>query len=164
MLGPGVVALAYPLYNNRKVLVQNIAPILTGVCIGSLLGMTSGILFVEMLGGNHDLVLSVIPKSITTPVALQLTDTLGGIPSMTAIFVMIAGISGVVLGPLILKLVRISSYVGKGIALGSASHALGTARTMEYGEPAVSMSSVSMTLSALLGTVFGPIIAWVFQL
>ncbi|MFP7168845.1 LrgB family protein [Terribacillus sp. 7520-G] len=164
LLGPGVVALAYPLYNNRKILLQNIAPILSGVCIGALFGMSSGIVFVELLGSSHDLIVSVIPKSITTPVALQLTDTLGGIPSMTAIFVMIAGISGVVIGPLILKWVRVHSFVGKGIALGSASHALGTARTMEYGELAVSMSSVSMTLSALLGSVFGPIVVWLFQL
>lgn len=164
LLGPGVVALAYPLYNSRKILMNNIFPIFTGVFIGMLFGMVSGLLFAEAFGINRDLILSILPKSITTPVAIQITTSLGGVPSMTAVFVMIAGISGVVIGPAILKWVRIHSFLGKGIAFGSASHALGTAKTIEYGELAVSMSSVSMTLSALLGSIFGPIVVWIFHI
>ncbi|WP_019393608.1 LrgB family protein [Priestia filamentosa] len=164
LLGPGVVALAYPLYNSRKILMNNIFPIFTGVFIGMLSGMVSGLLFAEAFGINRDLILSILPKSITTPVAIQITTSLGGVPSMTAVFVMIAGISGVVIGPAILKWVRIHSFLGKGIAFGSASHALGTAKTIEYGELAVSMSSVSMTLSALLGSIFGPIVVWIFHI
>ncbi|YCA41790.1 LrgB family protein [Bacillus sp. JZ8] len=164
LLGPGVVALAYPLYNSRKILMNNIFPIFTGVFVGMLFGMVSGLLFAEAFGINRDLILSILPKSITTPVAIQITTSLGGVPSMTAVFVMIAGISGVVIGPAILKWVRIHSFLGKGIAFGSASHALGTAKTIEYGELAVSMSSVSMTLSALLGSIFGPIVVWIFHI
>lgn len=78
---------------------------------------------------------------------------------MTVVFVMIAGFSGVILGPLLLKWIRIKSSLGKGIALGSASHALGTSKAFEYGELTVSMSSVSMTLSAVLGSVLGQLLS-----
>ncbi|WNS80894.1 LrgB family protein [Domibacillus sp. DTU_2020_1001157_1_SI_ALB_TIR_016] len=164
LLGPAVVALAYPLYKQRHVLLQYGFPILGGVLVGLFSGMVSGLLFAEVLGVDRDLILSIIPKSITTPVAIQIATGIGGVPSMTVVFVMIAGFSGVLLGPMVLKWVRIRSSLGKGIAFGSASHALGTSKAFEYGELAVSMSSVSMTLSAVLGSLFGPIVVWLFQI
>lgn len=163
LLGPAVVALAYPLYKNRQIIMKYTIPIIGGVFIGLFFGMVSGLLFAEILGINRDLILSLIPKSITTPVAIQIATGLGGVPSMTIVFVMIAGFSGVILGPMILKWVRINSSLGRGIALGSASHALGTSKAFEYGELSVSMSSVSMTLCAVFGSALGPIVAWVFN-
>ncbi|WP_339995859.1 LrgB family protein [Priestia aryabhattai] len=163
LLGPAVVALAYPLYKQREMLVKYSVPIIGGVFVGLFAGMISGLVFAEVFGVDRSLILSIIPKSITTPVAIQIATGLGGVPSMTVVFVMIAGFSGVILGPLLLKWVRIKSSLGKGIALGSASHALGTSKAFEYGELTVSMSSVSMTLSAVLGSVFGPIVVWLFQ-
>lgn len=126
--------------------------------------MISGLIFAEAFGIDHDLLLSILPKSITTPVAIQIAAGLGGVPSMTVVFVMIAGFSGVILGPLVLKWLRIRSSLGQGIALGSASHALGTSKALEYGELAVSMSSVSMTLCAVLGSFFGPLVVWLFHI
>ncbi|WP_182005537.1 LrgB family protein [Priestia aryabhattai] len=163
LLGPAVVALAYPLYKQREMLVKYSVPIIGGVFVGLFAGMISGLVFAEVFGVDRSLILSIIPKSITTPVAIQIATGLGGVPSMTVVFVMIAGFSGVILGPILLKWIRIKSSLGKGIALGSASHALGTSKAFEYGELTVSMSSVSMTLSAVLGSVFGPIIVWLFQ-
>ena len=163
LLGPAVVALAYPLYKQREMLVKYSVPIIGGVFVGLFAGMISGLVFAEVFGIHRSLILSIIPKSITTPVAIQIATGLGGVPSMTVVFVMIAGFSGVILGPLLLKWIRIKSSLGKGIALGSASHALGTSKAFEYGELTVSMSSVSMTLSAVLGSVFGPIVVWLFQ-
>ncbi|ADE69139.1 LrgB family protein [Priestia megaterium] len=163
LLGPAVVALAYPLYKQREMLVKYSVPIIGGVFVGLFAGMISGLVFAEVFGIDRSLILSIIPKSITTPVAIQIATGLGGVPSMTVVFVMIAGFSGVILGPLLLKWIRIKSSLGKGIALGSASHALGTSKAFEYGELTVSMSSVSMTLSAVLGSVFGPIVVWLFQ-
>lgn len=128
------------------------------------MGMISGLIFAEAFGIDHDLLLSILPKSITTPVAIQIAAGLGGVPSMTVVFVMIAGFSGVILGPLVLKWLRIRSSLGQGIALGSASHALGTSKALEYGELAVSMSSVSMTLCAVLGSFFGPLVVWLFHI
>ncbi|WP_195694248.1 LrgB family protein [Priestia megaterium] len=163
LLGPAVVALAYPLYKQREMLVKYSIPIIGGVFVGLFAGMISGLVFAEVFGIDRSLILSIVPKSITTPVAIQIATGLGGVPSMTVVFVMIAGFSGVILGPLLLKWIRIKSSLGKGIALGSASHALGTSKAFEYGELTVSMSSVSMTLSAVLGSVFGPIVVWLFQ-
>lgn len=163
LLGPAVVALAYPLYKQREMLVKYSVPIIGGVFVGLFAGMVSGLVFAEVFGVDRSLILSIIPKSITTPVAIQIATGLGGVPSMTVVFVMIAGFSGVILGPILLKWIRIKSSLGKGIALGSASHALGTSKAFEYGELTVSMSSVSMTLSAVLGSVFGPIVVWLFQ-
>ncbi|KRD91545.1 hypothetical protein ASE51_13470 [Bacillus sp. Root147] len=163
LLGPAVVALAYPLYKQREMLVKYSIPIIGGVFVGLFAGMISGLVFAQVFGIDRSLILSIVPKSITTPVAIQIATGLGGVPSMTVVFVMIAGFSGVILGPLLLKWIRIKSSLGKGIALGSASHALGTSKAFEYGELTVSMSSVSMTLSAVLGSVFGPIVVWLFQ-
>ncbi|MEW4210529.1 LrgB family protein [Priestia megaterium] len=163
LLGPAVVALAHPLYKQREMLVKYSIPIIGGVFVGLFAGMISGLVFAEVFSIDRSLILSIVPKSITTPVAIQIATGLGGVPSMTVVFVMIAGFSGVILGPLLLKWIRIKSSLGKGIALGSASHALGTSKAFEYGELTVSMSSVSMTLSAVLGSVFGPIVVWLFQ-
>lgn len=156
-LGPSVVALAYPLYNQRTVVLKYRNAIILGVASGLLTAMGSILLFAKLFRFENEMIQSIIPKSITTPVAIQLSSTLGGIPSLTAAFVMIAGFSGVILGPLVMKYTRIQSPLSKGLALGSASHALGVAKSTEYGELSLSMASVSMTLSAIAGSVVGPL-------
>nr|WP_256872388.1 LrgB family protein [Paenibacillus sp. 79R4] len=103
-------------------------------------------------------ILSILPKSITTPVAIQISSSLGGDSSLTSVFVMIAGFTGAIGGPLIIKLFRIQSEVGIRIGLGTASHALGTAKALEYGERSVSMSSVAMTVCAIVGSCIGPLV------
>ncbi|GGF71127.1 hypothetical protein GCM10010912_15360 [Paenibacillus albidus] len=160
LLGPAVVSLAYPLYKQRHVLRQNLLAILGGSIAGLLIGMCSGMLLTTWLGFSRLYVLSVLPKSITTPVAIQISGSLGGDSSLTSVFVMIAGFTGAIGGPYILKLFRIQSEAGIGIGLGTASHALGTAKSLEYGEQSVSMSSVAMTVCAIAGSVIGPLIVW----
>ena len=155
LLGPAVVAFAYPLYQQRKMIVKYAIPILTGVFIGLLTGMVTIFLFAKWLVLPKEMILSLIPKSITTPVAMQMSSVIGGTPSLTVAFVMIAGISGAILGPIVLKWFRIDSLLGTGIGLGSASHAIGTSKAYEYGEFTVSMSSVSMTISAIVGPIVG---------
>jgi predicted murein hydrolase (TIGR00659 family) len=164
LLGPAVVALAVPLYKQRKTLMKQLVPIVGGVIIGSLVGMISGVLLADILGVSNDLILSIIPKSITTPVAIQVSTAIGGIPSMTIVFVLLAGLTGAVLGPLVFKWFRITSPLGIGMAFGSASHAIGISKAKEFDELTVSISSVSMTLSAILGSSFGSVVAWLFQL
>lgn len=158
LLGPAVVAFAYPLYHQRKLLLQYALPIFSGVMIGLATGIVTVILFAGLLSIPKDLLLSLIPKSLTTPVAMQMSSEIGGTPSLTVAFVMIAGFTGAILGPMILKWFHIRSLLGTGIALGSASHAIGTSKAYEYGELAVSMSSVAMTLSAIFGPIFGILI------
>jgi len=160
LLGPAVVSLAYPLYKQRNVLAQNLPAILGGTVVGLLVGMFSGLLLAAGLGFSKLYVLSILPKSITTPVAIQISSSLGGDASLTSVFVMIAGFTGAIGGPLIMKLFRIRSEVGIGIGLGTASHALGTAKALEYGEKSVSMSSVAMTVCAIVGSCIGPLVVW----
>lgn len=157
LLGACVVALAYPLYNQRKVMLEYKNVIILGISSGLITAMGSVILFAKLFKVEDELLYTIIPKSITTPVAIQLSETISGIPPLTAVFVMIAGFTGVILGPYIMKWTKIEQSIGIGIALGSASHALGTAKSTEYGELALSMSSVSMTLSAVFGALLGPL-------
>lgn len=159
VLGPAVVALACPLYRQRHFLIKHLLPILGGVLIGAISGMVSVGILAKLFGFDHPLTLSLIPKSLTTPVAIEVAKGLGGNVSMTIIGVMIAGIFGSMVAPAIFKYTRIHSSIGRGIALGSASHALGTAKAADYGELDFSMSSVSMTLCAIIGSFLGPIIA-----
>lgn len=163
LLGPSVVALAYPLYKQRHFIKNHVFPIIAGVLTGAISGMVSVGFLAKILGIDHLLVLSIIPKSLTTPVAIEVTRGLGGNASMTIVGVMIAGIFGAIIAPTIFKLLRVNSAIGRGIALGSASHAVGTSKAAEFSELTFSMSSVSMTLCAIIGSILGPIIVWLFH-
>lgn len=159
LLGPAVVSLAFPLSKHMDVLKRNVIPILGGTLGGSVVGMFTGASVALLLGYPKDIVIALLPKSVTTPVAIQLADQAGGNASFTSLFVMIAGFSGILLGPLMMKWIRIKDNSAYGIGLGSASHALGMARSFEYGENAVALSSVSMIVSAIAGSLFLPL--WV---
>ncbi|MFC5601703.1 LrgB family protein [Sporosarcina koreensis] len=164
LLGPSVVALAYPLYNQRRFLLDHLFPILGGVLVGAISGMVTVALLAKAFGIEHSLALALIPKSLTTPVAIEVAKGLGGNASLAVVGVMIAGIFGAIVAPIIFKWLRVHSPIGRGIGLGSASHAIGTAKAAEYGELTFSMSSVTMALSAIIGSVLGPIVVWVFHI
>ncbi|MFZ7946086.1 LrgB family protein [Neobacillus sp. 19] len=164
LLGPSVVALAYPLYKQRHFLKNHFFPIVGGVLVGAISGMVSVGIFAKLFGINHTLILSIIPKSLTTPVAIEVTRGLGGNASMAIVGVMIAGIFGAIAAPTIFKFLRVHSPIGRGIALGSASHAIGTSKAAEYSELTFSMSSVTMTLCAIIGSFLGPIVVWLFHI
>ena len=162
LLGPAVVALAYPLYKQRDVLMKSLMPILSGVMVGSVVGMASGVLFAKLIGVKEVLIMTLLPKSVTTPVAMEISDVLGGTPSLTVVFVMIAGFTGVVIGPYIVKGFRMDDELSQGIALGSASHAIGTSKAFEYGLDAATVSSVAMALCAIIVSILGPLFVSVF--
>lgn len=161
LLGPAVVALAYPLYKQRDFLRKHAVVIFASVTFAGTVGMLSVAVLAKVTNLGHSLSLSILPKSVTTPVAIAITDGIGGNASMAVVAVMIAGIFGSILAPILFKLAKVHSPVGRGIALGSASHALGTAKAVEYGELAFSMGSVSMSLNALLSSILAPLIAWI---
>jgi predicted murein hydrolase (TIGR00659 family) len=163
LLGPAVVALAVPLYKHRKLLQDNLMPIAIGIVAGVIVGLVSGTLFTRWLGFSEELIYTVLPKSLTTPVAMQIASTIGGIPSLAAVFVMVAGFTGILLGPYLLQLLGIDSPIGRGIGLGASAHGLGTAKAFEYGPEDASMSSVAMTLSAVLGALLSPLAAWLLM-
>lgn len=158
LLGPAVVALAYPLYHQRELLKKMLLPIIGGTFIGGLIGVSTGIWLAKWAGFSDIIISSLGPKSVTTPVAMAVADAAGGITPLAAVFVMIAGIGGVVMSSFILKYFRIDHYLGRGVGMGCASHAIGTASAMEAGQLEGSVSTVSMVVSAVFVSIITPLL------
>ncbi|MBY7145018.1 LrgB family protein [Virgibacillus sp. NKC19-3] len=156
LLGPAVVALAYPLYQQRVTLKKLMLPVLTGTVVGAMVGILSGILLAKWVGFEEFLIYSLAPKSVTTPVAMEVATTLEGEASLAAVFVMIAGIGGVTLSSLVFKYTRMDHYIGRGVGIGSGSHAIGTATAMEHSQLEGSVSTIAMVVSAIVVSVIAP--------
>lgn len=156
LLGPAVVALAYPLYQHRETLKKVTIPILVGALFGAILGISTGVLLAKWAGFESSIIYSLTPKSVTTPVAMAVTDTLGGVMSLSAVFVMIAGIGGVLMHTFVLRLFRLDHYLGRGVGMGSASHAIGTATSMEKSQLEGAISTIAMVVSAVVVSIITP--------
>ncbi len=158
LLGPAVVAMAVPLYRRRDTLRRYAGPLLGGVVVGSVAGIASAVLTARVLGASEETLLSVAPKSVTTPIAMEITQGLGGIPSLSAALVIITGMLGAMVGPEFLRWIGVNSTLAQGLALGTAAHGIGTARAFEEGELMGSMSSLGMILNGLATAVLMPIV------
>jgi predicted murein hydrolase (TIGR00659 family) len=158
LLGPAVVALAFPLYHHRQTLKQFFWPIFQAVFSGAAIGMISGAWFASIFHLDKKLLRSLLPKSVTSPVAMDIAKEIGGIPTLAAVYVMIAGIFGAIFGPSLLRIFNITHPLGVGIGLGSASHGIGTAKALEIGKEEAAISSIAMTLSAIFAALFCPIV------
>ncbi len=156
LLGPAVVALAYPLYIQRKTLVKLAAPLLLGTTAGAFVGVISGLALTYWAGFSEEILYAISAKSVTTPVAVVITETLGGITSLSAIMVVIAGIGGVIVHQFIFKMFGIRSEIGRGLGMGSAAHAIGTAEVMKESQLTGSISTVAMVNSALVVSIITP--------
>ena len=159
---PATVCLAVPLYKQFEALKKNLPAILTGIFCGCIAhaGIIVGMLYVFKLDQN--VALSLLSKSVTTPIALGICEELGGIEGITLIGLTVAGLLGAIAGPAILKLFRIKEPVAQGLAVGSASHAIGTSKMIEIGEVQAAMSSLAIVVTGLLTVVIAPIIANLF--
>jgi len=162
MLGPAVVALAYPLYNQRELIFKYKYSILSSLVVAMLSGLISVYIFLKLFRSSDSFILTALPKSLTTPIAMQISETVGGIPPLTAVLVMVAGFTGAILGPLLFKIAHIDTAISRGVAMGSASHGVGISKLKEYGEEALSIGSLSMGLSAVLGAFICPVFALLF--
>lgn len=156
------VVLAVPLYRNISVLKKNAVPIIAGIVSGTLVTMGAIVLFGKLMGTDELIITSMLPKSATNPIAIEVSDIIGGIPSLTVALVVITGLFGGVAGPELLKLLRIKNDVAKGIALGSMSHAVGTARAFKEGEISGSMSSLAMAIAGTLTALLSPLFIFLF--
>lgn len=154
LLTPATVCLAIPLYEQFEKLKNNWKAILGGIFAGVLTSLSIVLLLCIILKLNHETYVSLLPKSITTAIGLVVSDQLGGIVPITVAVIIVTGIFGNVFAELILKIFHISDPVAKGIAIGTASHALGTAKAIEMGEVEGAMSSLSIAVTGLL-TVIG---------
>ncbi len=157
-LGPSVVALGLPLYDNFTRLKAESIPLITTTLFASTVGVVASIAPVLIWGGPHSLLLSLAPKSVTTPIAMAVTSGLGGIPSLTATMVVLTGVVGAVVGPVVLRLIGLGSGVAFGYALGTASHGIGTARALEAGELEGAASSLALCLNGIATSIVAPLI------
>lgn len=154
LLTPTTVCLAIPLYEQIKPLKANFSAIIIGISAGVLASLCSILLFSVMFHFSHEMYLTLLPKSITAAMGMSVSEELGGIPSLTVPIIIMTGITGNIFAEKVCKLLRIKEPIARGIAIGSSSHAMGTAKAMEMGEIEGAMSSLSIAVAGVL-TVIG---------
>ena len=157
LLTPATVSLAIPLYEQFEPLKKNVRAILVGIVTGVLSSMLSVLLLAVIFHFDHQEYVTFLPKSITTAIGMGVSEELGGYVAITVAVIIITGIVGNMIAESVCRVFHITEPVAKGIAIGSASHAVGTTKAMEMGEVEGAMSSLSIVLSGLL-TVFGAMI------
>lgn len=149
-LGPATVALALPLHRQLDRIKQALVPILAASVFGATAAVLVAAWATRALGGSRELMASMLPKSATTPVALAVSETIGGIPALTAALVILTGVLGAVAGPGLLRLLRIRDEVASGLAMGISAHGIGTARALTHTQTAGAFSALAMALSAVI--------------
>src|SRR5574344_1044757 len=152
-LGPATAVLALAIYNQRKVLVANLIPVLAGTIAGAATSVASVYFLGKLFGLDKVIVVSMLPKSVTTPIALSLCKNVGGIPGLTMCAIIITGMTGAISAPLLVKLFHIKNQAAAGVAIGTCSHALGTATALEMGEVYGAMSSVAIGIAGIATTI-----------
>lgn len=150
LLQPATVAFAVPLYKNFKVLKKHAVEIVVSVVSGSVAAMISSAFLAKWMHLDSSLINSLIPRSVTTPIAMSVSQVIGGVPNITAVFVIITGILGTMIGPSILKIFRIENEVARGVLLGTSAHGTGTSKAFELSSLTGTISSISMILAALV--------------
>jgi predicted murein hydrolase (TIGR00659 family) len=157
LLGPATVALAIPLYRQFEQVKKNAAATLISLLCGAVTSALSAVLIAWVLGANTLSIISLAPKSVTAPVAMGISEQLGGLPSLTAVIVILTGIIGAMLGPLILNALKITDSSARGLAMGTASHGIGTARALQINEVAGAFSGLAMGLNAVATAILLPL-------
>ena len=159
LLTPATVCLAIPLYEQISLLKKNAKAILAGIVSGVITSLVSILAMAAVFGFSHEEYVTLLPKSITTAIGMGISEELGGIVTITVAVIIVTGILGNVIGEYVFRLFKIQEPVAKGIALGSASHAIGTAKAMELGEIEGAMSSLSIAVAGLLTVVGASVFA-----
>ncbi|KNZ68969.1 LrgB family protein [Thermincola ferriacetica] len=155
-LGPTTVILAVPLYQQLSLLKDHFIPIIVGITVGSVVSITSVFFLTKLFGITGDLAVSLLPKSITTPIGIEVAKQIGGIPSVTAGAIIVTGMIGAVIGPLICKLFGIRDEVAVGIAMGTSAHAIGTTKAIELGPVQGAMSGLAIGLAGFITVILVP--------
>lgn len=159
LLTPATVCLAIPLYQQLEALKRNWKAIAAGITAGVLSSLTSIFLLAKLFGLSHEQYVTLLPKSITTAIGIGISEELGGIVTVTVAVIIITGILGNMIAELVCKLFRITEPIAKGLAIGTASHAIGTVKAMEMGEVEGAMSSLAIAVSGLITVVGASIFA-----
>ena len=157
LLGPATVALAVPLYQHFERVKKMLLPLLAALLVGSATAALSAYWIARLLGGTREVALSLVPKSATMPIAMGIAEKIGGLPSLTAVFVMLTGILGAVLGKMLLDKIRCRDDSIKGFAIGLTSHGIGTARAFQLSDMAGAFSGLAMGLNGLITALLVPL-------
>lgn len=157
-LRPAVVALGVPLYLQLSTIKKQIIPILLAELAGCIVGLLSVVFIAKELGASHDVILSLAPKSVTTPIAMEVTKAVGGIPSLTAAVVVCVGLMCAVCGYKTMGFARVKSPAAQGLSMGTAAHALGTATSMDVSRLHGAYASLGLTLNGIFTALFTPLV------
>jgi predicted murein hydrolase (TIGR00659 family) len=150
LLGPATVAFAVPMYKHINLLKRHLFEVISSVTVGSAAAIVSTFLYAMWMHLNTSLTNSLVPRSITTPVAMNISKTIGGIPTLTAVFVIITGITGAVVGPSMIRIFHIEKSSAKGLMLGMSAHGAGTSKAFEMGELEGTFASIAMIVAAII--------------
>lgn len=161
-LSPATVVLALPLYKQLARLKENWLPIFAGICAGTFSSIGSVIFLSKMFSVSKEIILSLVPKSITTPMGIEVAKELGGDPGIAVAAIMVTGITGAIVGPIVCRVCRIVHPIAIGVALGTNSHAVGTSRAMELGEIQGATSSLSIGIAGVIASVSAPFLVPLF--
>lgn len=157
-LKPAVVALGLPLYKQLSTIKKQLLPLLLSELAGCVAGIVSVVALAELLGASREIIMSLAPKAVTTPIAMEISAAVGGIPALTAAVVVCTGIFGGMAGFKIVKFSHVKSPIAQGLSIGTAAHAIGTSAAMERGERYGAFSSLGLTLNGLLTALLAPFI------
>ena len=161
MLGPATVALAVPLYGNLARVRATAVPMLAALVAGSVTAIVSAVGIAWALGVRGEVLVSLAPKSATAPVALGISEALGGSPTLTAVLVILTGVTGAIVATPLLNALRVRDWRARGFAVGVAAHGIGTARAFQVNETAGAFAGIGMGLNAFLTALIAPVvIAW----
>ena len=164
LLTPATICLAVPLYQQRQKIIQLWLPITVSQILGSIVGLVSGVWLARLFGAADIVAVSLAAKSVTNPIALEITHSLNGIPAITAVGVIFAGLTGQILGFKLLEVLGIRSMSAQGLALGSASHALGINAAWQRGPEYAAYATLGLILNGILSAIIAPyLIPWLFM-
>ncbi|WP_114416572.1 LrgB family protein [Marinospirillum perlucidum] len=162
LLGPAIVALAVPLFDHRERIRREFLPLMLACVAGILTAVFSTMALVKLLGGREDTLMSLAPKSVTSPIAMGIAEQIGGYPALAAGIVLITGAIGCVLGPPIFRLLKIEDHAVQGFAMGLAAHGFGTAQSFTLSNLAGAFAGLSMGVTGLLSAFLIPILVRLF--
>lgn len=157
-LGPATVALAVPLFLNLKRIRQLLWPILITLGVAGSLATALGIGFAWLFGADHVMQMTLLPKSVTSPIAMLVAEQLGGIAALAAVFVLITGVIGAICGPALLGLIGVRSPAARGLALGLTAHAVGTAQALQESEETGAFAALAMSLMGVASAIGVPLV------
>ena len=163
-LKPAVVALGVPLYLQLETIKKQLLPILLSQLAGCIVGVVSVVLIAKAMGASEEIIYSLAPKSVTTPIAMEVTKSLGGIPSLTAAVVVCVGLVGGIVGMKAMKATHIGSPMAQGLSLGTAAHAVGTSTAMDISRKYGAFASLGLTLNGILTALLTPSILLLLDL